>query len=218
MNVNMKQQFIMVACLLLGIFVFFVVRITYVQIKTAHAAFTPQIIHTVLQAPKNAVQATVNAIQGDVKKEGTNDTDFKPIKNPISLTEGDYLSTGQDGFSTIIFPNGINLSLQNNTELDFLTGLPNALVVRQPQGTITYTISNPIKPFSIRSLGLLIQITNQSEVLITTDPVGQTVDVTVNNGTATVAYSDANDNTQVQKVTEGQEVLFDNNKSTLTNE
>jgi hypothetical protein len=204
--------------LLVGILLFFAARITYVHIKKAQAIFIPQTVHTVILPPKGALQAMVTTLQGAVKKEGRDDTDFHAISNPTSLREGESLSTGQDGSSTIMFENTINLLLQNNTELDFLTGLPSALVVRQPQGTITYTVTKTIEPFSVRSLGLLIQLTNQSTVIIDTDSVGQTVDITVNNGTATVAYSDVNDNIQVKKLTEGQEVLFDNTKFTLTSE
>lgn len=199
----------------LGIFCVIAARVAYVDIKASQSVFKPQAVHMQLEPPKGAIQAQVATISGDVKKEGRNDTDFKSIQNPTTLLEGEAITTTL-GSSDISFPHIITLTLGDNTELDYLNGLPNALVVRQPNGTITYTTSNPIKPFSIRSLGLMIQITDKSTVTVTTDASSQTILVRVTTGAVTLAYSDINNNTKVEKIAQRHQALFDYTQSTLT--
>lgn len=199
----------------LGILCVIAARVTYVNIKASQTSFKPQAVHMQLQPPKGAVQAQITTLSGDVKKEGRNDIDFKAIHTPTTFLQGEAVTTAV-GSSNISFPHIITLTLGNNTELDYLNGLPNALVVRQPQGIITYTTSNLITPFSIRSLGLLIQITDKSIVTVTTDTSSQTVLVRVTTGTVTLAYSDSNNNTKVQQITQRHQALFDYTQSTLT--
>jgi hypothetical protein len=211
-----KRNILIIICLLFGIALFFIIRIEYLNIKESNSTFNPQTIHTKLQPPKDAIQATVTNIEGTVKKQKRNDDNFKPINKPTSLVQGESISTGQNGSSYITFRKTIDLTIENNTQLDFLNGLPKAIVVRQPNGTITYYAYNITQPFSIRSLGLLIQINKtKTKVTINTNSQKETVSVTVKNGEATLAYSDSKDKTQVKKIKQNQSAIFDYNQSTL---
>lgn len=160
------------------------------------------------------MQAQVVFISEHVTKEGRKDTEFKPLTTNTPLLEGESLRA-ENGSATILFPN-ITLIMKPHTQLDFLTALPTNLVVRQPSGTITYIVSQTIKPFSIRSLGLLTQITNKATLTITTNATTQTVLVKITTGEATLAYSDSQNTTRVQKILSGQQAFFDYNESTLT--
>ena len=211
-----KISLIIFCSIFVGFLGFFVFRILSVQYQQGKTIFTPQQIHTVLQPPQGAIQATVTNLLGKVGKEGRNDTSFHSITKPTTLIEGESLSATDSGSVSVQFNNIAVLSLGTNTELDYLNGLPNALVVRQPKGTISYDTALNIKPFSIRSLGLLTQLINQTKATIVTNTTEQTVYVTVIKGTVTLAYSDQNNNTQVEKLNKGQKALFDNNASTLT--
>src|ERR1035437_10299896 len=211
-----KISLVIFCSIFVGFLGFFVFRILWVQYQQSKTIFTPQQMHVVLNPPQEAVQAMVTNISGKVEKEGRNDTSFHDILKPTTLVEGESLIATDSGSVSVQFNNIAVLSLATNTELDYLNGLPNALVVRQPRGTIAYDTSLNIKPFSIRSLGLLTQLTSQAKATIITNTTEQTVYVTVIKGTVTLAYSDQNNNTQVEKLNKGQKALFDNNASTLT--
>lgn len=200
---------------LAGICLVLLGRLLFTHVTTTQVKFTPHEVHTVLQPPKGALQGLVNNVKGEVSKQGRKDTDFRDITKQDSLVEGESLATTQ-GTAVVTFgPNSI-LSLGRNTQLDFLNGLPSALVVRQPMGTITYTISSPIPAFSVRSLGLLTQFAGAAKAVIMTDTTNQTVTVRVISGSVTVAYSDADNTTQVKDLGKGETAIFDYTQSTLT--
>ena len=212
-----KKSILIIFCsILVGFFGFFAFRVVWVHYEQSKEVFASVEIHKVLNPPQGSLIASVTNLSGEVEKEGRLDTKFHDITTQTTLLEGESLIASDSGSVNVAFNNNVNLSLSNNTELDYLNALPNALVVRQPTGTITYATSTITRPFSIRSLGLLTQLASQSNITIATDTNAQMVTVTINNGTATLAYSDQNDDTQVEKLAQGQTAIFDNNASTLT--
>lgn len=198
----------------IGLLIFFLVRISYVVFKSSSENFLPQKVSAELQPPKSAVTALVDNIKGAVKKEGRKDTKFQSLSKPSTLVEGEALST-ENGLIVIHFPNIADLSLSSNTELDYLNGLPKSIVVRQPDGTVSYTVLGSIQPFSVRSLGLLIEAEDKGLFTVATDAKEQSVLVVVKSGSVTLAYSDANDTTQVVEVTSGRRGFFNYSNSTL---
>lgn len=198
-----------------GIVLFFAGRLVYVDIKNSQNHFTPQEVKTTLHPTQGALTASVSAVLGTVKKEGREDTEFKSITDSTTLVQGESLVTDYNGLTVIVLPH-IAMQVGVYTQIDFLNGLPDALVFRQPNGKVTYTIDSDIKPFSVRSLALLTQFANASKVVIQTDADAQTVTVRILSGDVTVAYSDNQNNTQVKKLTKGDIGVFDNTASTLT--
>lgn len=209
-----KDKLLFLISVLVGILIFFTTRILYIKYMPQNT-FAPNNIKITLKPPIAAIDAKIIQINGNVKKEGRNDTKFNLIKKPTTLVEGDSVAT-ENGSSEILFKNIVTLKLASNAEIDYLNGLPNALVLRQPNGIINYTILNNIKPFSIRSLGLLIQFDKKANATINTNSEKGFVMVSLNSGEITLAYSDNKNNTQVKILKNPQTVIFDNNTFTLT--
>ncbi len=210
---------ILILCIILGFVGFFVYRVQWVaHLQQNKIAFVPQKINTTLNPPKDAIQATVN-ITGNVAKLGRTDKEFQNLtKQTTTLLQGESLATKPGGSAVVTLNNIVTISLRPNTELDYLNGLADAIVLRQPSGTVTYTTIAGSKPISIRSFGLLTQIPEQTKVTITTSQSEQTVTVVVISGTATLAYSDQDDITQILKLTKGQSAFYDYTTSMLTRE
>lgn len=213
-----KNTILLVLCMIAGIILVLFGRIVYTRITVNQIKFTPHEVHTILQPPKSAVQAIITHVKGIVSKQGRSDTEFHTITKTDTLAQGESLATKQ-GSADILVGQRVMLTLRSATQLDYLTGLPGQMVVRQPMGTIIYDISaiNNL-PFSVRSLGLLIQFTQPTRTTITTDTNSQTVSVVVSSGSARLAYSDANDTTQVATIQRGGSALFDYTQYTLTSE
>ena len=214
---TLKKYIIFSVSIIIGILIFLTLRILYVGYYLPKDNFIPKNIKITLKPPTGAIVAKISQIDGSVKKESRNDTKFKSLKEPTTLVEGESLAT-ENGSSEVSFNNIASLRLGTNTEIDYLNGLPDALVLRQPNGLINYVTSNNIKPFSIRSLGLLIQFNQQANATVSTNSDKGTVRVILNSGEITLAYSDSKNNTQVKILKNPQIVIFDNNASTLTSE
>ena len=212
----MKKKILSVSLVLLGIVLFFGARLAYVAIKNAYYTkpFVAKKVTVTLNPPKGAVTATITNITGMVKKQGRHDEKFQPITKDTTLLEGESVAL-ELGSTTVQFDASVSADLTSYSQLDFVTALPNNMVVRQPNGQITYTVTGSIPPFSIRALGLLVQCSDSATVTVTTDAKGQSVQVSARRGKATLAYSDSNDDTQVVTLTQGQSAYYDYSASTL---
>ncbi len=215
----LQNKTILIFCgLCIGVLAFLLLRVAYVSTKFSTTTFTPHQVHITLKPPTASLTALVDALKGSVKKDGRLDTNFKTITKSSTLVEGESIATEYASSATLTIPQVVTAKLGQYTQLDYVNGLADKLVIRQPNGIVTYTTSTIISPFSVRSLALLTQWSDPASLTITTDAANQTVNVRVRSGTVTLGYSDATNTTQVQQLTGGQGALFDNTASTLIQE
>lgn len=212
MKSNKPLLLLLVCGFVLGFVLFFTARLVWVYYQ--RASFVPQSAQTTLMPPTGALTAAVSQINGEVSKE-TREEQTQRLTKETTLIQGESI-IATNGAALVSFKDQATLTLGTNTRVDYVNGLPDALVLSQTTGEVTYTILNKIKPFSIQSLALLIQFSNLAEVTVTTNADDETVSVYVTSGELTLAYSDADYNTQVEKITEGQSAIFENEQSTLT--
>lgn len=214
----MQNKFLVIFLISLGVIcgliLFFGFRILEVK-KQPPVIFVPHPVNITLLPPTQAITAQILSVKGKVEKQARTDNAFQPLTQSTTLLQGESLATLGNGQSKVVFGKLVSLTLSGNTQLDYVNALPQAMVVRQPNGTINYAIANTIPPFSIRSLGLLIQFRDQAQATVTTSAADQTVALNLLSGKATLAYSDANNNTQVTVLSKSQKAVFDYSQQSL---
>ena len=167
---------------------------------------------SIAHAPKESIIGNITAMTGDVFWESRVATQPAKIELPVSVKQGENLVTKDDGNATVVFAGIGSIELLPKTETDFVQTLPTNFVVDQKQGTADYT-KNGTVPFSIRSLHLLTTISGK--ITLTIDEDELTVTITVKKGSATVAYNNLNYVSQLQRIEEGQKLVFDDNTRTV---
>lgn len=211
-----KKQIIAIFIgIFIGLSIFVIFQIISVAKIREQSKFVPHEISTILYPPKNAITANIFNITDNVKKQGRLDDTYKSILNKADFFQGESLVTEKNGSSDISFDKILNTTIFSDSQLDYVNGLSQSFVLRQPKGKVSYAVYDTNGLISIRSLALLTQLSKNTNATIITDTDKQTVTVIINNGMAKIAFSDSKYNTIVKNIKTGEKVIFDNKKQTL---
>lgn len=160
---------------------------------------------SLVNAPKESLRGTITSMTGEVKWESRIATEAAKITVPITVQQGESLSTGEAGTLSLLFDKNLQIDFSPKTEIGIIQTLPADLVFFQKSGTADYKKLSTT-PVSIRALHLLIE--NGGQVMISVDGEVGVVTLNVVSGTSTVAYNDINNISRVLEVDAGKKLIF----------
>lgn len=207
----MRRNFFLICGVIVGVLFFLSFRTIWVE-KIATHVFSPTKSGIVLNPPSGAVSGTILNIKGQVKKQGRDDDNFKPIGTAVQFIQGESLAT-ETGSAIISFSNFFSATVSGNTEIAFIDGMPQEFLLQQKSGKVTYELLDETKSISIRSLHALIQISGKATV--TSDSDNQTTIVEMQFGNGKIGMNDTDENTHVYQLAQGQKAMIDDTKRTV---
>lgn len=202
----MRRAFIGGGIILLGIAGVFLLRI--IQTKQT-PAFIPRQTHLELQPPATALTGTLAWKEGDVLKTLRDADDFTPATASGTVLQGETIAT-KKGKALVTLQDAGTVSLMDASEVSFVNLVPDALLLRQKSGTVSYEV-NSLAPFSIRILHTLVTINGDASITL-----GETaITLRITKGTAKLALVDADNNTQIWDLVQGDRALIDDDARTV---
>lgn len=157
------------------------------------------------KAPSQSLVGTITSMEGEILHEERLATESAKINSPVPVQQGEGLSTGIDGKSILTFEKAAEINMSKNTSIGIVQTLPADMVFWQKLGTAEYKKLADI-PVSIRSRHLLIK--NDGNVTVTVDELKPIITVSVNSGSATFAYNNKDNISNVLTVGSGKTLIF----------
>ncbi|MCL5003677.1 MAG: hypothetical protein M1352_00195 [Patescibacteria group bacterium] len=158
------------------------------------------------QAPLESQKAQITALFGGVFWQSRTASQAAEIKSPVSLAQGEEISTGDNGGVTILFPAGQTVSLEADTKVNLIQTLPKNLVFEQSLGSAIY-LNTEVEPISIKAASLLTTLA-LGKIKISVSPSLPQIIIAVQDGQATAAYNNQQNVTQVKKINPGQTAVY----------
>lgn len=213
----MKQFVILLVSILFG----FLVILNYFIWKPAEVVESkslPSVTPTYSLNPKALVETPpglsqegiITKLTGNVMFEARGESEYSPITEPQAVHQGDQISTAENSTVNISFGENSTISISENSELFIIQSLMNQFVLSQQTGSITYT-NNTDSPFTVRSNAMIVELNNGS-MKIVQDEENETIRITLQKGTAEIAYNNATYVSQRVSIQEGDVFLFDIDK------
>jgi len=172
----------------------------------------PKSFFSLEKAPTDSLSGEVASISGKVAWQSRIAPVAILINLPTRLSQGEEVDTYNDGNALIGFAKVGTITEASNTQISFIQTLPQNFVVLQKQGVADY-LKSGANPLSIVALDLLINI-DSGECSIFVDKDNALVTVSVKTGSASAAFNDSDNNTNVVSLTAGQKYVFDDNAIT----
>jgi hypothetical protein len=138
-------------------------------------------------APGESLRGQISAMTGEINWTDRIATEASKISSPVTIQQGEELSTGVKSSLSLIFPEVCTVKFSQSTDIQIIQTLPADIVFAQISGTGEY-IKTGSDPLSVRALNLLANI--DGDAVITINQLKPIVTLTVKSGTATVAYND----------------------------
>lgn len=160
------------------------------------------------KAPMESLSGKIATMSGSVKWQSRTSPSPVPINSLRKLMQGEELETKKNGKATVEFDKVGMIKITPDTQLNFVQTLPANFVVEQKKGTAEYIKRGDI-PVSITSLDLLINL-NSGRSIISVDEGNSQIIISVESGSATVAFNDRDNLTNILTVDEGREYIFNN--------
>lgn len=162
---------------------------------------------SVLTPPLESLKAKVSSFTGKVKWQSRIATEAAEVKSLKEIQQGEQIETKENGSLIVEFPNVWRINISPNSKLDFAQSLPANLVIAQKDGRAQYQkLGENI--LSVRAMHLLIEQIS-GDMVITIDKDSAQVFINVKKGSATLAYNDDQNVSQVIQVKTGQRLSFD---------
>ncbi len=159
------------------------------------------------KAPSATIYGSITSLSGTVGWESRIATEPARIKVAQKVGQGEALETKEDGRVTVLFPNVGTITLLPKTYVGIIQTLPSQVVLAQTKGNVIYKKSGTI-PLSINSNSLLIKINNGQISLNINDTLPLITGDTAAGASATLAYVDINNQSNVIIVENGQGFTF----------
>jgi hypothetical protein len=169
----------------------------------------PKTLFSLENAPTDSLVGEIASFSGKVAWQSRIAPVAILINSPVKLHQGEEVDTYDDGNVNVNFPNGVIITAASNTQVNFIQTLPQAFVVEQKQGSVSYSKTGE-KPVSIIALDLLVDV-NSGENTVLVDKDKGEVTVTVKTGLVTVAFNDNDNNVNVVSLKVGDQYVFNDN-------
>lgn len=162
---------------------------------TYETPFVPRPSSPTLEPPRRAIPATLTQTTGTVKHwvRGAQEATHATISGTIA--QGESILT-EDAAAVIALSDLGTITLGSNTQINFVSLLPEMLVVSQTEGTINYTITPAI---SIRLGNALVELTGEATI-----SRSATRTIAIQRGSAKLAILSDENVTNVWDIKEGQ--------------
>jgi len=203
----MKKFLIFFICLFVGIILGafgFVWKSNQINNNTVKVKTEPRF--SIETAPKNSIKGIIQSMTGTIKWESRIATETAQITQPVTIQQGEELSSEKDGSATVVFQKGLLIYLSSNSHISFVQLLPSNFVLNQLKGAIEYQKDNSI-PLAVRSLHLLIQIENGDMQIIIDEKTGD-INIAVKKGSVKIAFNDLQNESNVISLEKGDKYIF----------
>lgn len=170
--------------------------------------FFPRTLFSIENAPSQSLFGKVVSVSGNVSWQSRTASFATLIKSWVKLQQGEEINVQNNGKATIDFPQVVKVTVLANTQLNFIQTLPANFVVKQAQGQSIYDKNGAI-PLSVRALDLLVNV-EAGVCSISVDKDTKDIIVAVNSGSAMIAFSDTDNNTNILTINKGKQYLFNN--------
>lgn len=161
------------------------------------------------KAPSESLVGKITELNESVTYESRNATDSAAVNTTQAVQQGEKYVTNETGSFKINFENFAEIKVENSTVLDVIQTLPAALVFNLPQGQAMFSKLSSY-PVTIRAGRMLVE--NEGVISVVHNKEDSEITISIIKGTAAIAYNNINFDTQFIKLTEGQVLIFDNNK------
>jgi hypothetical protein len=166
-------------------------------------------------APQQSLKGEVASYSGNVAWISRTAVVSSLIKSKIKIGQGEEIIAQGNGTATLIFPVGILIQMESNSNISIIQTLPVSIVIAQDKGTVSYKNTNNKIPLSVNGLDLLISM-SQGICQISVDKENANVVINVSSGFATAVFIDNENNTQTKTIESGREMDFNNNTKQAT--
>jgi hypothetical protein len=167
------------------------------------------------KAPSTSLVGTITLMEGEVGHEGRLATESAKINSPVPIQQGEGLSTGIDGKLILTFEKAVEIDMSGSTSIGIIQTLPADMVFSQKLGTVEYKKLTDI-PVSIRSRHLLIE--NDGDITVTVDELKPIITVSINSGSATFAFNNKDNISNVLTVESGKTLTFNDDTRRMVTE
>ena len=170
---------------------------------------TTTFTYSLEKAPPDTLKARILSREGQSLWESRTATIPGIMKENIEVQQGETVGTAADGRMSLALGDALELDLMEDSLLAFTQTLPQSIVFTQLRGTIDYTLSSRSQPVAVRVRRLLVRL-RTGTIQIETTPDDSVIRVTVGEGSATIAYNDADFTSQRLSLVKGDVFEFDN--------
>lgn len=174
----------------------------YIRTQTA-PSFVPKNSRLELHPPARAISATLVEAQGETLQFLRQADDFTPATPSGAILQGETIAT-KKGSAVITLQNLGVVSLAGDSEVGFTSLVPDAIMLRQKSGSVSYEV-NSLAPFSIRALHALVTLNGDATITM----ADGTISLRITKGTAKLAIVDTQNNTQVWDLVQGHRATID---------
>lgn len=157
------------------------------------------------KAPAQSLVGTISSMSGDIEYESRTATGAARLTSPVTIQQGETLSTGMDGNLTLTFEKSAEINISSDSSVGIIQTLPADMVFSQSRGAVEYKKLANI-PVTIRSYHLLIE--NRGDITVSIDKIYPIVTVNINSGSATFAYNNTNNISRVWNFDAGTTLTF----------
>jgi hypothetical protein len=211
----LKNIFLFIISVTIGAIITITVYLRVFQSKTEFIKpFSSKTLFSLQNAPTQSVVGNIASVSGSVVWQSRTSPTPVPINSSQKLQQGEEIETRGNGKAILEFANVGIITVSPNTQINIIQTLPLNFVVQQKKGTAEYAKTGDI-PMSIRGLDLLINI-NSGKSTISVDQENSQIVLSVETGSAIVAFNDTENLTNILTVPSGSEYIFNNDTKLLT--
>jgi hypothetical protein len=166
-----------------------------------------------LQPPKQSLRGVVKDLNGSVVISKRDESAGRQAVPGDTITDGESILTEADSEVALEFNTLGTISLDQDSQISFATTLPSSFLLEQNRGTVGYqVVAGQI--MTVRTQGIVFEVqggdavleSNQEEEYVTVEVLG---------GQVKLAYLDANWETLVYIVTQGETATIINGEFSL---
>lgn len=161
---------------------------------------------SVENAPSYSLRGTITEMNDGIWWVSRTATEASQLTSRIMVQQGDTLIASDSGDITVSFGDVVVLTMEEDSMVDIVQTLPVDVVFGQRRGAAEYTSNT--SPVSVRSLRLLVTQTDGA-MRVQVDEDTHTITVEVERGNARAAYNDADFVSQIVRIEEGEQFVFD---------
>jgi spore germination protein YaaH len=155
----------------------------------------------VMQPPTDALVGSILIQSGEVMKFGRLDEEYQPMPLAAPVLQGESYMTGTNGTISFLFDQRGEITMEQSSELSFLSLLPPVTLLRQKKGTVHYVITDTKSPWTLRVLHAIVAMHTGSIDVTSTGSIAR---VTVISGRAVIGAIDPDNKTSVYTLSAGQ--------------
>ncbi|CAN5281734.1 hypothetical protein BH10PAT1_BH10PAT1_6580 [soil metagenome] len=157
-------------------------------------------------APVGSVRGNILQMNGGIQWTSRTATEASELKTAIVLQQGESIQTEKNSNINIEFPNETLISVNPETQIDFIQTLPDNFVASIASGSANFK-KTAVAPVSVRAMHLLTNL-NDGEMYVEIDSDNSLVNINILSGSITVAYNDNNLESHVFNFVSGQKITF----------